>query len=1163
MKKLVLVLIVAALAGIALYFGLSGAGPETAVPEVSIGAAPAEAAAKTAPAQPAQPVQPAEVAEETATGAASPERTVVNQQPGSVLPPEQRCTLSVSLELPAGAPADDQPELIVHLGDADRSELALQLAALQPGDPLPAKVLARTAVSASGSTELALERSEAPVQVLLHARYSFVSAHAPVDVSGERASTHLKAQLGAWVSGRLLPPLGASEAQRDLAKTSIELRSDPMAGLGGAGGFDESKLLSRGTSCQADGSFELRGVPAMKGLTLTGRPDRLAAFKTTIAEARPGEHVVVSVPLSLGALLLGKVVDDSGAGVARAKLEARADALMFGFGGRVLRKGETGADGSFQLEAVAGGKLMLDAKLDGYLDTTQNFEVADGASLRDIVLILDRGNRISGKVSWSDGTPAADVKVDVSFDRAAMIGMGAFDAARGGKGDGRSNAQGEFTVVGLGKGPFTVQARHVAADELGSSATIDGVKPGTLDLRLVLLPSSAISGRVVDDTGAAVEKCSVEIARKSNNPWIPGEGQRTVAVDDANGAFHIEAVDPGAHTLTARDASGFKSAPMDIVLPREEGAGEVLLTLPRPASVSGRVLLPDGSPAAGAKVKQQMDLASMQSGGRLDFENEATSADDGSFTLTSLPMGAVKLLASKDDYAPSESAALTLSPAQTISDVVLTLRIGGTVTGEVYAKDGKPQASARMLAQMPDMRYGQSWSSSDAEGKFEFLHLPPGQWQIMALPSGQGEQQSSASSDDPAAAISQLMDDLKLTMAEVKDGESVHVILGAPPKDPVHVTGRVVSGDQPVAGAMISFMSSDGKSAGSTLASLKMRSTDKDGRFQLDLDHAGSYLISVQKVSTTGSQQSIELPREVPEAPECNMEFELPVGAISGRVTGADGTAVVGARVSLSVDGPVPAATLVGGRFSEIATDERGEYLLEWLAPGRYSVAAGGAPFGAVFSDKSPLARQVHDNIEVGKGQRISGVDFVLSAGCELQGKLLDSNGKPVADAGIFIRDEQGRIVERISMSVSDSSGGFRVRGLGAGRYTVGARSEKLASRTDVSVILREAEPATVELQLEAGTILLVSVSGKDGAAIEASFSVVDEHGRQVNGMYSMGDLMRLLTQGGFDAKQQRVGPLPPGKYKVTAIAPDGSKTTKPVTLSGQAERKVKLELED
>ena len=44
-----------------------------------------------------------------------------------------------------------------------------------------------------------------------------------------------------------------------------------------------------------------------------------------------------------------------------------------------------------------------------------------------------------------------------------------------------------------------------------------------------------------------------------------------------------------------------------------------------------------------------------------------------------------------------------------------------------------------------------------------------------------------------------------------------------------------------------------------------------------------------------------------------------------------------------------------------------------------------------------------------------------------------------------------------------------------------------------------------------------------------------------------------------FSSKEQRIGPLPPGSYTVTAVLDDGRSAKKTVKLTGRAERKVKL----
>jgi hypothetical protein len=49
---------------------------------------------------------------------------------------------------------------------------------------------------------------------------------------------------------------------------------------------------------------------------------------------------------------------------------------------------------------------------------------------------------------------------------------------------------------------------------------------------------------------------------------------------------------------------------------------------------------------------------------------------------------------------------------------------------------------------------------------------------------------------------------------------------------------------------------------------------------------------------------------------------------------------------------------------------------------------------------------------------------------------------------------------------------------------------------------------------------------------------------------------------GGLGDAVQRVGPLPPGNYTVRATAEDGRSVERPLNLTGQAERKLKLRLQ-
>jgi hypothetical protein len=57
-------------------------------------------------------------------------------------------------------------------------------------------------------------------------------------------------------------------------------------------------------------------------------------------------------------------------------------------------------------------------------------------------------------------------------------------------------------------------------------------------------------------------------------------------------------------------------------------------------------------------------------------------------------------------------------------------------------------------------------------------------------------------------------------------------------------------------------------------------------------------------------------------------------------------------------------------------------------------------------------------------------------------------------------------------------------------------------------------------------------------------------------------DAMREAFAQGVSSTERKIGPLPAGKYVVTATAPDGKSTKKPVTLKGQDERKLIVRIE-
>ena len=1015
------------------------------------------------------------------------------------------------------------------------------------------RVLHRAPVGANGSFRVPLPEGDDDLRLVLRARYAYLES--PPKLS--RTTTEpieLTPRLGAWVTGRVLLPEGTDADQFQSESASLELGFNGLAFAGGGGAAPPAGLRNHETHANSDLSFEFRGVVTSVERDVRVRPAKLAAVKPGLIKVNPGEHATLDVQLSRGATVRGRVVDERGTAVAEAEIRARIDPVAFGQGGYDVREGKSDSNGAFELTAVTPGEVELAVTKPGALDRKLSLELSEGAAKDVGEVVLSRGEVVAGHVRWSDGTPCSGAKVEVNFDPAALGGMSGLNALQGASGEATADSSGAFEVSGLGKGPFvvTVVARPQGS-ERDHRARAAGVKPGTRDVALVLAAGIELSGRVVDALGEPVAGASVRAIEDSGGMMRSIGGRRVNAkVSAEDGAFVVNDLSPGTWSLDAR-AEGFtRCAPVDITLVGDGTPEPLVLKLERGGVILGRVLRPDGTPAPGATVRQRITMESLRSLGTEEngIPPSATAGDDGSFRFGGLGAGLVQLVASLDGFATSAIAEAQVKPGEETRDVVLTLRTGGRITGEVFAKDGSPAAGAQIIAQLTADPLAQRFATSDSTGLFAFEHLAPGAYQVLHIPGMNG----GGSSPEDAAAM---FGDMKMASATVEDGGEAHVVLGAPPKDPVEISGRVLAGDAGVPSVVLTFI----PDAIDSISGLKLATTDANGRYSLRLDGPGRYTVSIQKPGASGQQQSITLSLDVPSGASFGHDFHLPLGSIAGRVTDGEGRPAARVRVSLFESGPVRNGTLLGEHYSEIETGEDGRYELVWLKPREYAVAVGGVALGGLLGGTSTSGRQVREGVVVQAERRTDGIDFQLHKPGRITGVVRQADGTPAPEAAIFARDAQGRPLERLSMIATDSSGRFTYEGLEPGDYTVLARKDTLTTGESPRLRVEEGRTVEVELALHGGTILLVSLSGEDGEPLDCTVSVLDEAGRQVNGTLALSEIMAAFSDGTLNSKEQRVGPLSPGKYRVTVVSDDGRKTTKPVTLSGQAERKLNIRL--
>ena len=968
-------------------------------------------------------------------------------------------------------------------------------------------------------------------------------------------SLELETELGACVSGTVRLPGEVTDAAKAFGELDIELSLDSADFS--LGQTQTAPLFERGAKADAAGHFELRAVPTSAPRQISVRSDDHADWKKGGLALEPGRVLEVQVELEEGATLRGSVSDEGGRPVADASVHA-SEPGFWGFAGPALARTKTGADGTFVLEHVAPGKAMVLAECDGFLESEpQRVELVDGGSRDGLALTLSRGASVAGRVTLLDGAPASGAAVEVKFDPAALVGLGAMNAARGADGKTKAGEDGRFEVQGLGKGPFVVEAeleRDVGGSKQPWRGKASGVASGTTDVAITLGPPCVLAGKVVGPDGAPVTRFHVRATVPSPMVYIPGESKEE-EFDDADGAFVLRDLDAGTWQVQAR-ADGFgPMASVEVVLPAvtEE---PLVLTLVPAATAAGTVLDPDGNPAAGAKVTLQAEMSQriQRLAGRIEVP-EAVSGTDGTFVITGLAAGSCSLVAAREGCAASEPVPVEGRAGEQVSGLVLHLRHGATVSGEVYDAEGERAAGVRVMAQSSST-WEMSSQQADGEGLFRFEHLAPGSWTITALMGGNDDAvDEGAGAEDVTTSF---MDNLRFTMVQLEENEEEHVVLGAPPKDPVKVHGRVTHGKEPLTHGLVSFMAEGSKG----LEALKMTSVGTDGQYEAELAEPGRYMISVQ-VQSTGSgfqQQTIEFRETIPDGDEHTLDFALPLGGVRGRVRGPDHDPSSGARVTLGVDGGLEAGSLLGGNYSEATTDENGEYSFDFLRPGTYTVAAGGVVFGGALGGESKGGRLLRSGVRVEEGHMVEGIDFQLEEPGDLEGKVVDGAGAPVKDAAIFVRDSNGRVLDRFSMTASGADGAFHYTGIAPGEYLVSARKGTLASSESAPVRVRSHQKESVQIALFPGTKLIVEVLDDEGKLADARVSVVDGQGREMQGMIGLNELSASFSEG-LNSKQFTIGPLPPGSYTVTATAPDGQRFTKPVVLDGQPERRLKVRL--
>lgn len=409
-----------------------------------------------------------------------------------------------------------------------------------------------------------------------------------------------------------------------------------------------------------------------------------------------------------GLSLRGTVTDEYGYALAQAKV------MVGRFAGQSHGK-QVEADGSFQLRALSPGQTYVTVTSEGF--APQRLEVEVTSNTTPLAIKLKPGGLLKVRVVDRQGAPLPGAWLGVErwqdYNTLDWRGFADHDGWIIWKSAPLEPI--EFSV--LKEGYITSRRNELTAD--GKEHDI------------VLQPQVMISGHVTDsETGQPIASFKV----------VPGELRMNTAYGKS-GTYQIVLSEIEPRLVLNVEAAGYQTAswPVTNLQQTNQTLDCTLNKLGTGNTIQGVVLLPDGSPAAGATVTLRVSAMPLDFTGGKKLRNRQNNPEtetdaEGHFTIGAVA-GAQWVVAN------NERGIGAVSLKDAAGKLSITLSPWGRIEGVLKLKD-RPVASqgiSLMTSQLRDSAepyHVDCSASTDDQGNFVFDKVPPGRGYLYLRPAG-------------------------------------------------------------------------------------------------------------------------------------------------------------------------------------------------------------------------------------------------------------------------------------------------------------------------------------------------------------------------------------------------------------------------------------------